>query len=67
MLHWHTILNKASYFYQHIFTSVFHMYWSREDNGNSLSFWEWNISSASLWPIGTTPEPQKRNICCSRK
>jgi hypothetical protein len=26
MLHWHTILNKASYFYQHIFTSVFHMY-----------------------------------------
>jgi hypothetical protein len=58
MLHWHSILNKAFYFYQHIFTSVFQVYWSREDNGNSLSCREWKISSASLWPVGTTPEPQ---------
>jgi hypothetical protein len=46
MLHSHSILNKASYFCQHMFTSVFQ---SREDNGNSLSYGEWKISWASLW------------------
>jgi hypothetical protein len=58
MLHWHSILNTESYFYQHMFTSVFQVYWSREDNGNSLSCREWKTSSASQWPLGNTPEPQ---------
>jgi hypothetical protein len=55
MLHSHSILNKASYFCQHMFTSVFQ---SREDNGNSLSYDEWKISWAYLWPAGTTSETQ---------
>jgi hypothetical protein len=38
-----------------MFASVFQ---SREDSGNSLSCGEWKISFASLWPVGTTPEPQ---------
>jgi hypothetical protein len=55
MLHSHSILNKAADIYQHRFASIFQ---SREDNGNSLSCVDWKISCASLWPVGTTPEPQ---------
>jgi hypothetical protein len=55
MLHSHSIFNKASYICQHMFASVFQ---SRDDNGNSLSCGEWKISWDSLWPVGTTPEPQ---------